>query len=191
MTLSTSTLFGDARTPGGWLDKPVSDDTLRALYDLLKWGPTAVNCSPARFVFVRSAEAKARLASCVSPNNAKRVGAAAATAIVGMDLAFYDQLPTLYPQVDARSWYVDDEALAQETAFRSSSLQGGYLIIAARALGLDAGPMSGFDSARVDAEFFAGTRVKSNFICTLGYADPAKTRPRNARLDFETACTLL
>jgi len=191
MHTTTAQLFSDARTPGGWLDTPVSDDTLRALYDLLKWGPTAANSTPARFVFVRSPEGKAKLLACVSPGNASRVQAAPVTVIVGMDLAFYDHLPTLYPQTDARSWYAGKDAAIQDTAFRNSSLQGGYLILAARALGLDCGPMSGFDATKVDAAFFAGTAVKSNFICTLGHADPAQARPRNPRLPFETACELV
>ncbi len=190
MNLTTAQLFTDARTPGGWLDTPVSDATLHALYELLKWGPTAGNSCPARFVFVRSTEGRARLADCVSVGNAPRVKAAPVTAIVGMDLSFYEQLPLLYPQTDARSWYLGKDALIQETALRNSSLQGAYLILAARALGLDAGPMSGFDAAKVDAAFFAGTTVTSNFICTLGHADHAKVRPRNPRLPFETACTL-
>ena len=190
MHITTAQLFTEARTPGGWLDTPVSDDTLRALYDLLKWGPTAANSGPARFVFVRSPEGRQRLADCVSVGNAPRVLAAPVTAIVGMDLAFFEHLPTLYPQTDARSWYAGKDAAIEDTAFRNSSLQGGYLILAARALGLDAGPMSGFDAAKVDAAFFAGTAVKSNFICTLGHADPARARPRNPRLPFETACTL-
>lgn len=189
-TLTTDLLFTAARTPGGWLDTPVSDDTLRALYDLMKWGPTAANSSPARIVFVRSAEGKARLVEGVSVGNAPRVQAAPVTAIVGMDMTFYEQLPLLYPQTDARSWYAGKDAMIRETAFRNSSLQGAYLMLAARALGLDAGPMSGFDTAKVDAAFFAGTTVTANFICTLGHADPAKARPRNPRLPFETACTL-
>ncbi len=190
MHTTTAQLFTEARTPGGWLPTPVSDDTLRALYDLLKWGPTAANSGPARFVFVRSAEGRARLLDCVSPGNAPRVQAAPVTVVVGMDLAFFEHLPALYPQTDARSWYAGKDALVQETAFRNSSLQGAYLILAARALGLDAGPMSGFDPAKVDAAFFAGTAVRSNFICTLGHADPALARPRNPRLPFDTACTL-
>lgn len=190
MHLTTAQLFTDARTPGGWRDTPVSDDTLRALYDLLKWGPTAANGCPARFVFVRSPAGKAKLLDCVSVGNAPRVQAAPVTVIVGMDLAFHEHLPLLYPQTDARSWFAGKEAAIHETAFRNSSLQGGYLILAARALGLDAGPMSGFDATKVDAAFFAGTAVKSNFICTLGHADPAQARPRNPRLPFETACTL-
>lgn len=190
MQTTTAQLFTDARTPGGWLDTPVPDATLHALYELLKWGPTAANSGPARFVFVRTPEGKARLADCVSVGNAPRVLAAPVTAIVGMDLAFFEQLPRLYPQTDARAWYAGTDALVQETAFRNSSLQGAYLMLAARALGLDCGPMSGFDAARLDAAFFAGTAVRSNFIVTLGHADPAKARPRNPRLPFEAACSI-
>jgi 3-hydroxypropanoate dehydrogenase len=190
MNTNTAQLFTDARTPGGWLPTPVPDDTLRALYDLLQWGPTAANSMPARFVFVRTPEGKARLAACASPGNRPRILAAPVTAIVGMDLAFFEHLALLYPQADARSWYAGKPAVIQETAFRNSSLQGAYLIIAARALGLDAGPMSGFDAAQVDEAFFAGTAVKSNFIVTLGHADPAKQRPRNPRLSFEAACSM-
>lgn len=190
MQTTTAQLFTDARTPGGWLDTPVPDATLHALYELLKWGPTAANSGPARFVFVRTPEGKARLADCVSVGNAPRVLAAPVTAIVGMDLAFFEQLPLLYPQTDARAWYAGKDALVQETAFRNSSLQGAYLMLAARALGLDCGPMSGFDAAKLDAAFFAGTAVRSNFIVTLGHADPAKARPRNPRLPFEAACSI-
>jgi 3-hydroxypropanoate dehydrogenase len=190
MNTTTAQLFTAARTPAGWLDTPVTDDTLRALYDLLKWGPTAANSSPARIVFVRSPEGKTRLLDCVAAGNASRVQAAPVTAIVGMDMGFYEHMPLLYPQTDARSWYAGKPAMIQDTAFRNSSLQGAYLIMAARALGLDAGPMSGFDAAKIDAAFFADSSVKSNFICTLGHADAVKVRPRNPRLPFETACTL-
>lgn len=191
MTLTLEQLFTDARTPGGWLPTPVPDSTLHALYDLLKWGPTAGNGSPARFVFVRSAEARERLLACVSAGNAERVRSAPVTVVIGMDLAFTEHLPMLYPQTDARAWYAGNPALVESTAFRNASLQGAYLILAARALGLDAGPMSGFDAEKLDAAFFAGTAVRSNFICTLGHADPARQRPRNPRLPFDTACRLV
>lgn len=187
-TVATDTLFTAAHTPGGFLATPVSDETLRALYELLKWGPTSANCTPARFVFARSAEARERLAACVSPGNAERVRTAPVTAIVGMDLDFPETLPRLYPQADARSWYAGNPDLVETTALRNSSLQGAYLIVAARALGLDAGPMSGFDATRVDDAFWPGTRVRTNFICVLGHADPARARPRNPRLDFDEAC---
>ncbi|MFN7724788.1 MAG: malonic semialdehyde reductase [Rubrivivax sp.] len=190
MNVSTEQLFTAARTHVAYTPTPVSDDTLRQLYDLLKWGPTSANSSPARFQFVRSAEGKARLAACVSPGNQAKVAQAPVTVIVGMDLAFYEQLPQLFPHTDARSWFAGNDAAIQATAFRNSSLQGGYLILAARALGLDCGPMSGFDAAQLDAAFWAGTTVQTNFICTLGHGDAARLHPRNPRLAFEQACVL-
>jgi len=190
MNTSTEQLFTEARTQNGYLDQPVSDEQLRQLFDLLKWGPTSANCSPARFVFVRSAEARERLAACVSPGNQPKVRQAPVTAIIGMDMEFYERLPQLFPHTDARAWFVGKPEMIQATAFRNSSLQGGYLILAARALGLGCGPMSGFDTAKVDAEFWAGTSVKTNFICTLGHGDPAKIMPRSPRLAFDEACRL-
>ncbi len=191
MSLTTAQLFTDARTQNGYLPTPVQDDTLRALYDLLKFGPTAANSCPARFQFVRSAEAKARLLGCVSAGNVAKIEQAPVTVIVGMDLQFHEHLSLLFPHADARSWFAGKPAAIQESAFRNSSLQGGYLIIAARALGLDCGPMSGFDAAKLDAAFWAGTPVKTNFICTLGQGDPAKLFARNPRLSFEQACQLV
>jgi 3-hydroxypropanoate dehydrogenase len=191
MPLTTAQLFTDARTQNGYLPTPVADDTLRALYDLLKFGPTAANGCPARFQFVRSAQAKARLLGCVSAGNVGKIEQAPVTVIVGMDLEFHEQLPKLFPHADARAWFAGKPAAIHESAFRNSSLQGGYLIIAARALGLDCGPMSGFDAAKLDAAFWAGTAVKTNFICTLGQGDPAKLFARNPRLGFEEACQLV
>lgn len=191
MNVSLDQLFTQARTQNGYLDQPVPDDTLRQLYDLVKWGPTAANSSPARLAFVRSAEAKARLAAIVNPGNVAKVQQAPVTVIVGMDLEFHHQLPKLFPHADAKSWFDGKPAFIESSAFRNSSLQGGYLIMAARALGLDCGPMSGFDAAKVDAEFWAGTAVKTNFICTLGKGDPAKIFPRSPRLSFEEACKLV
>ena len=185
------TLFRTARSQNGWLDKPVTEEQLHQLYELMKWGPTAANGCPARIVFVRSPEAKAKLVACVSAGNADKVGTAPVTAIIGMDMAFYDKLPQLFPHVDARPWFVGQPQLIADTAFRNSSLQGGYFILAARALGLDCGPMSGFDPAQVDATFFAGTTVKSNFICGLGYGYPAKLFPRSPRLAFGEACRIV
>jgi len=190
MQTTTERLFTEARTQNGYRPTPVSDDQLRALYDLLKWGPTSANSSPARFQFVRSAEGKAKLLACVTPGNMQKVKEAPVTVIVGMDLAFHDKLPKLFPHTDARSWFAGNEAKIHETAFRNSSLQGGYLILAARALGLDCGPMSGFDAAKMDAAFWAGTTVKTNFICTLGEGDPSKVFARNPRLPFDEACVL-
>jgi 3-hydroxypropanoate dehydrogenase len=190
MNVTTDQLFTSARTQNGYLAQPVADEQLRQLYDLLKWGPTAANSSPARLVFVRSAEAKAKLLACVSAGNVAKITQAPVTVIVGMDMAFHDQLPKLFPHTDARAWFVGNQPMIDATAFRNSSLQGGYLILAARALGLDCGPMSGFDAAKVDAAFFAGTTVKANFLCTLGHGDASKVMPRSPRLAFEDACTL-
>ena len=184
-------LFTAARTQNGYLPTPVSDDTLRQLYELLKFGPTAANSSPARLQFVRSDEGKAKLLGCVSAGNVAKVTQAPVTVIVGMDLDFHEKLPQLFPHADARSWFAGKPAMIQESAFRNSSLQGGYLILAARALGLDCGPMSGFDAAKMDAAFWAGTAVKTNFICTLGQGDPAKLFARSPRLAFDEACRLV
>jgi 3-hydroxypropanoate dehydrogenase len=190
MQVSTEQLFTQARTQNGYKPTPVSDDQLRALYDLLKWGPTSANSSPARFQFVRSAPAKEKLMACTPPANAQKISQAPVTAIIGMDMAFHDKLPVLFPHTDARAWFAGNEAKIAETAFRNSSLQGGYFIVAARALGLDCGPMSGFDAAKLDAAFWSGTMVKTNFICTLGEGDPGKVLARSPRLSFEEACSL-
>ena len=190
MNITTEQLFTQARTQNGYLPTPVSDEQLQALYELLKWGPTSANSSPARFVFVRSQEAKARLVPCMAPGNQAKVQQAPVTVIVGMDMLFYDKLPQLFPHTDARAWFVGNTAMIEATAFRNSSLQGAYMMLAARALGLDCGPMSGFDSAKVDAAFWAGTAVRSNFICTLGHGDASKLMPRSPRLAFAEACTL-
>jgi 3-hydroxypropanoate dehydrogenase len=190
MITSTEQLFTEARTQNGYRPEAVSDDTLRQLYALMKWGPTAANSCPARLIFVRSAAAKDKLLGCVSPGNVGKVREAPVTVIVGMDIDFHDKLPKLFPHVDARAWFANDVAKRAESALRNSSLQGGYLILAARALGLDCGPMSGFDAARIDAAFWAGSSVKTNFICSLGHGDPSKVFQRNPRLDFEEACQL-
>jgi len=190
MITSTEQLFTDARTQNGYTSEAVSDDTLRQVYELMKWGPTAANSSPARLIFVRSGAAKGKLLACVSAGNVNKVREAPVTVIVGMDLDFHEQLPKLFPHVDARAWFVNDAAKRAESALRNSSLQGGYLILAARALGLDCGPMSGFDPARIDAAFWAGRSVKTNFICALGRGDPAKVFQRNPRLSFDEACQL-
>jgi len=183
-------LFREARTQNGWQDRKVSDEVLRQLYDLLKMGPTSANCCPARFVFVMSSEAKARLKSCLAPNNVEKTMAAPVTVILGYDTEFYEKLPKLFPHVDARSRFAGNPALIQSTAFRNGSLQGAYLILAARALGLDCGPMSGFDNVKLDNAFFPDGKVKSNFLVNLGYGDPSKVRPRGPRLDFEEACQI-
>jgi 3-hydroxypropanoate dehydrogenase len=190
MNVTTEQLFTEARTQNGWLPTPVPDETLRQLYDLMKWGPTSANCSPARIVFVRSDAAKAKLAACVGPGNVAKVQAAPVTAVIGMDMAFHDKLPFLFPHTDARSWFAGHAHKIEQTAFRNSSLQGGYFILAARALGLGCGPMSGFDHDKIDAAFWAGTPVKTNFICALGHGDPAKILPRSPRFAFDEVCTL-
>lgn len=184
-------LFRSARSHNGWLPQPVSDDALRALYDLMKMGPTSANCSPARIVFLRTREAKERLKPALSPGNLDKTMSARVTAIIGHDLAFYDKLPQLFPHADARAWFAGKPEVIQATAFRNGSLQGAYLMLAARAVGLDCGPMSGFDAAKVDAEFFAGTEIRTNFLCNLGHGDPARLFARSPRLAFDEACTLL
>jgi 3-hydroxypropanoate dehydrogenase len=181
-------LFRKARTRNGWTDRPVSDDQIRELYDLVKLGPTSANSCPARFVWVRTTEGKARLAAVVSQTNRPKVLAAPVTVIVGYDLDFADRLPQLFPARGEKMKEIfSDAGLAQTTAFRNSSLQGGYLILAARAMGLDTGPMSGFNHEGVDSEFFAGTRIKSNFICSLGYGSEENLFARNPRLSFDVA----
>lgn len=184
-------LFREARTHKGWRKEPVDDATLRAAYDLARMGPTSANCSPMRVVFVRSPEAKAKLKPCLDRGNVEKTMAAPATAIVAHDLRFYEHLPRLYPFADARSWFEGNEAKIQETAFRNGTLQGAYLIVACRALGLDCGPMSGFDNAAVDKTFFAGGTVRSNFLCNIGRGDPAALPPRAPRLDFDEACAIV
>ncbi len=183
-------LFREARTYNAFAEREVDDATLAALYDLLKWGPTSANASPARFVFVKSAEAKQKLRPALSEGNLEKTLKAPVCVIVGHDLAFYEQLPKLFPHTDARSWFAGNDAVIQTTAFRNGTLQGAYLMMAARALGLDCGPMSGFDNAKVDEAFFAGTTVKSNFLINLGYGVPEGLFPRNPRLAFEEACRI-
>ena len=190
MNVTTEQLFTAARTQNGYLDTPVPDATLRALYELLKWGPTSANCSPARFTFVRSAAAKAQLIDCMSPGNVHKAREAPVVAIIGMDMAFYERLPQLFPHTDARPWFAGQPELIEATAFRNSSLQGAYLMLAARALGLDCGPMSGFDAAKMDAAFWADTPVRTNFVCALGHGDPAKVLARSPRLAFDEACRM-
>jgi 3-hydroxypropanoate dehydrogenase len=193
MTVSDDSLdavFRHARTHNRWRDKPVSPALLMAIYDLMRWGPTSANCSPARILFVVSKSAKERLRPHLSLGNVDKTMAAPATAILGYDLAFAEHLPFLFPQnPDAKNWFTDPE-LAERVAFRNGSLQGGYFIIAARALGLDCGPMSGFDNAGVDREFFAESRVKSNFLCNLGHGDAEGVHPRNPRLSFDEVCRI-
>jgi 3-hydroxypropanoate dehydrogenase len=199
-------LFRKARTHSFWLAKPVDDDTLRKLYELMKWGPTSANGCPARILFLRTPEAKQRLVPALAPTNVEKVLSAPVTAIVGFDVRFYDRLPKLFPHAPSmKDMFEKSPEFADVTARRNSSLQGAYLILAARSLGLDCGPMSGFDNAKVDEEFFGSanqtaehdrelfpwTRVRSNFLCSIGHGDPSRLRPRNPRLDFEEACALL
>jgi len=184
-------LFTEARTFSYFQDRPVSEAVLRELYDLVRLGPTAVNSGPARFVFVTSKEAKERLKPALSSGNLEKTLAAPVTVIVASDPKFYDHLPKLFPHADARAWYSNNEPLAAENALRNSSLQGAYLILAARALGLDAGPMSGFDAAKVDQEFFAENGWKSNFLINLGYGDSSKLHARLPRFSFEEASQIL
>jgi nitroreductase len=191
MNVSTEVLFDNARTHNGFAAEPIPEATLHKLYDMLKWGPTSANSSPARFVFVTSPAAKDKLLGAMSAGNFDKTKAAPVTVIVGMDTEFFEKLPKLFPHADAKSWFVGNQAMIDATAFRNSSLQGGYLIIAARALGLDCGPMSGFDAAKVDAAFFAGTKVKTNFIVNLGKGDASKLFSRSPRLSFEEACTIV
>lgn len=199
-------LFREARSHNAWLDKPVSDDTLRQLYELTKWGPTSANSNPARFVFLRSREAKERLRPTLAPANVEKVMTAPVTVIVAYDLRFYEKMGKLFPHNKSMGeMYAKNPQLVETTARRNSTLQGAYLMMAARALGLDIGPLSGFDNARVDEiffdagrecegcdqEFFPEGHVKSNFLCNIGYGDPSKLFPRLPRLKFEEACTLL
>ena len=184
-------LFRHARTPARWQDRKVPDATLQALYDLLKWGPTSANCCPARFVFVRTAEGKEKLRPALSAGNVERAMAAPVTAIVAHDPYFYENLPRLYPEAPgARAWFEANRDFSDETAFRNGTLQGAYLILAARALGLDAGPMSGFDAAAVDRALFLGAGWKTNFLINLGFADPEAQKPRGPRLAFDEAARL-
>ena len=183
-------LFRTARTYNAFSGE-IDDATLHRLYDLLKWGPTAANACPARFIFVRSPEAKARLAPALDAGNREKTLAAPVTVIVGYDMALYDKLPVLFPHVDARAWFAGKPEAALETvALRNGSLQGAYLILAARSLGLDTGPMSGFDNAKLDEAFFAGTAIRSNFLVNLGQGDRASIFPRSPRLGFEEACRI-
>jgi 3-hydroxypropanoate dehydrogenase len=185
-------IFRKARTYNAWLNKPVDDALLRQAYDLAKMGPTSANMSPLRIVFVKSKEAKERLKPALDPGNVDKTMAAPVTAIIAMDIHFFDKLPKLFPHADARAWFKDlPEPVLEYIALRNSSLQGAYFILAARSLGLDCGPMSGFKNALVDAEFFAGTTLKSNFLCNLGYGDASKLHPRSPRLDFDEACKVV
>ena len=186
-------ILREAHTHNVFTDRPVSEETLRQIHELMKWGPTSANSQPARFIFVRSKEAKEKLKPALSDTNRDKTMKAPLTVIVAYDTRFYEHLPRVFRNPDAINWFKgeDKKALAESTAFRNGTLQGGYFILAARALGLDCGPMSGFDNAKVDAAFFPDGRFKSNFLVNLGYGDPAKLFPRNPRLSFEEQCRIV
>jgi 3-hydroxypropanoate dehydrogenase len=191
MNIDTDQIFTAARTHNGFTNQPVAEATLRQLYELMKWGPTSANCSPARIQFVATPAAKERLLACMGPGNLEKTRQAPVTAIIGMDLDFPDTLAKLFPHADAKAWFAGKPEFIQTTAMRNSSLQGGYFIVAARAAGLDCGPMSGFDNTKLDAEFWAGTAVKTNFVCNLGHGDASKLFGRSPRLSFDEACKLV
>ena len=188
---SLDQLFREARTHSAWLPEPVPTELLRRAYELARLGPTSANSSPGRFVFVTTPEAKARLLPALATGNVEKTKTAPVTVIIAYDSEFYEKLPKLFPQADARSWFAGNQALIDETAFRNGSLQGAYFLLAARALGLDCGPMSGFDANKVNAEFFPEGKWRVNFLCNLGYGDQSKLFPRNPRLKFEESCLVL
>ncbi len=184
-------LFLKARTANGWLDKDVDDSILKEIHDVMKFGPTSANCCPLRIVFVKTPEAKERLKPMLDPGNVGKSMSAPVVAIFAQDMKFYEHMPYLFPHADAKSWFVGNDKLIESTAFRNSSLQAAYFMIAARGFGLDCGPMSGFNQEKLNAEFFPDGRFKSNFICGIGYRDDAKTHPRSPRFKFEDVCTIL
>ncbi len=189
--LDIETLFTEAHTHKVWLPKPVDTALLERAYDLAKMCPTSANSNPMRVTFVKSDEAKEKLKPCLAAGNVAQVAGAPVTAIVAMDMEFYEKLPKLYPHVDAKSWFAGNSQVIHDTAFRNSSLQGAYFLLALRSVGLDTGAISGFDNAAVDAAFFAGTSIKSNFIINIGYGDASKLHPRNPRFKFEEACSIV
>lgn len=188
-------LFREARTRYAWSDRPVPETTIQALYDLLKWAPTSANGQPGRFLFITSDEAKAKLEPLLIPDNVEKTMSAPVICLIGYDLGFYDHLPEQFPHTDAKSWFEGNDALIEETAMRNGSLQGAYLMLAARSLGLDVGPMSGFDRQGATAAFFEGRpgfeRCHANFLCNIGYGTDEKLFPRGPRLPFETACAVI
>lgn len=184
-------IFRDARTRNGWEERSVSNALMQAVYDLTKWGPTSANCSPARFVFVSSDEAKARLKPLLMDGNVEKTMTAPCCVIIGHDLDFHEKLPELFPHTDAKAWFDGNAPLIEETAFRNGTLQAAYFMIAARSLGLDCGPMSGFDQDGVNKEFFAGTNYKANMLCNIGYGTDKDLFPRSPRLDFDQACQIV
>lgn len=184
-------IFTAARTHHVWQNKPVSDEVLQEIYNLAKWGPTSVNCTPMRILFIKTDKAKELLYPCLSGSNVGQVKEAPVTAVIAFDEKFYEQLPKLFTAFDAKAMFVSNQAASEITAFRNGSLQGAYFIIAARSLGLDTGPMSGFDNAKVDETFFKGTTWRSNFLCNIGFGDPSKLYPRGPRLNFAEACKII
>lgn len=185
------TLFRDARSHNGWQDMPVSDKQLHQIYGLMKMGPTGANCCPARIRFVRTAAAHEQLLRCVSEGNVEKCRTAPVVAIIGMDMAFYEKLPVLFPHTDARSWYAGNDDAIYNTAFRNSTLQAAYFIMAARSIGLDCGPMTGFDTDKMNETFFPGGQIRINMICAIGYGDASKVFPRHPRLAFNEACEII
>ncbi len=190
-TKALNQLFLEARTYNHWLPKSVPTSMLVRLVDALKMAPTSANCSPARIVFVKGKRAKAKLEKCLAPGNVEKTMSAPITAVIGYDLEFYEKLPQLFPHADAKSWFVGNDAMIQDTAFRNSSLQGAYLMMAARALGLDCGAMSGFDAAAVEKAFFPNSKIKANFLCNLGYGDTKDMYPRSPRFTFDEFCSIV
>lgn len=188
---SHDTLFRKARSFSQWQDKPVSDEQCQNIYDLMKMGPTAANCCPARLVFIKSAEAKQRLKPHLDEGNVEKCMSAPVVAIIGMDMLFHEKLAVLFPHTDARAWYEGKADKIKATAERNSTLQGAYFILALRSLGLDAGPMSGFNNETMDSEFFPDGNIKSNFICAFGYGDETDLYPRGPRLDFDETCQIV
>jgi nitroreductase len=188
---SLATIFTDARTYSHWLDKPVTDEQLYRIYDLMKFGPTSSNSCPARIVFVRSPKEKERLVACMAAGNMEKTRKAPVTAIIGMDMEFYEKLPKLFPHADARSWFAGKPDAINSNALRNSSLQGAYLMIAARSIGLDCGPMGGFDAEKINEAFFQGTSIRVNFVCNLGYGDASRLHERLPRLLFDEACAIV
>lgn len=184
-------VFRSARTRNAWEPRAVAQTLIHAVYDLAKMGPTSANCSPARFVFVTTAEGKERLKPLLSEGNRAKTMAAPCCVIIGHDMKFYEKLPQLFPHTNARTWFEGNDELIRATAFRNGTLQGAYLMLAARALGLDCGPMSGFDNDGVDREFFGGTSIKSNFLCSIGYGTDENLFPRSPRLTFDEACRIV
>lgn len=191
MDQSVKQVFLEGRTHSHWLDKPVEDDLLKKIHELARLGPTSANCCPMRILFIKFPEAKEKLRPCLAEGNVDKTMKAPVTAIIGYDLQFYEWLPKLFPHTSARDWFAGNKQLIEETAKRNGTLQGAYFMIVARSFGLDCGPMSGFDNAKIDATFFAGTEIRSNFLCNLGYGDATKLFPRSPRFEYAEVCQVL